>query len=327
MAIIPCLNEEAHLEKIVQNLVRASQNLAMRIVIADGGSTDQTKNIALRLTQAHDNVHLLHNPQRIQSSGINLAVAEYDTDTDYIIRLDAHADYPDAYCQTLVNEAEAMQADAVVVAMHTCGKHRFQNIVAATQNSKLGNGGSAHRGTETTGKWVEHGHHALIRTPAFIAIGGYDETFVTNEDAELDLRLRHHGRKIWLTRKTILTYYPRATLRGLFRQYARYGYGRAQNVLKHHTMPKLRQMIPMAILPALLLSIATPLFWPAIIPIGIWAVFCLAYGAYLGIKAHDQLALALSGLIAMVMHLAWSYGFWQRMVRPPVRTQDEKRLA
>lgn len=299
----------------------------MHIVIADGGSTDQTRNIALRLTQAHENVRLLHNPQRVQSAALNLAVTTYGADTDYIIRLDAHADYPNDYCPILVEEAEAMQADAVVVAMHTCGKHRLQNIVAATQNSKLGNGGSAHRGVETAGKWVEHGHHALMRTQAFMAIGGYDESFITNEDAELDLRLRQRGSKIWLTRKTTLTYYPRATFRGLFRQYARYGYGRAQNVLKHRTMPKLRQMIPMAIVPALVLSIATPLFWPAIIPIGVWAVFCLAYGAYLGAKAHDQLALALSGLIAMVMHLAWSYGFWQRMVRPPVRTHDEKRLA
>ena len=34
--------------------------------------------------------------------------------------------------------------------------------------------------------YVDHGHHAAFRAASFKAIGGYDETFSHNEDAEFD---------------------------------------------------------------------------------------------------------------------------------------------
>src|SRR5690606_35663894 len=116
------------------------------------------------------------------------------------------------------------------------------------QNSRLGNGGSKHR-AGAKGQWVDHGHHALMRIESFRTVGGYDETFGHNEDAELDHRLRAAGYGIWLTDKTRMTYYPRETAAGLFRQYLNYGQGRARNILKHSTMPKLRQVLPAMVLP------------------------------------------------------------------------------
>jgi hypothetical protein len=68
---------------------------------------------------------------------------------------------------------------------------------------------------------------------AFRAVGGYDESFSHNEDAELDFRLRQAGFRIWMTDKTVMTYYPRASVLPLFRQYLGYGRGRAKNILKH----------------------------------------------------------------------------------------------
>src|SRR3984885_13297203 len=101
------------------------------------------------------------------------------------------------------------------------GTHKFptctiQKAAAATQNSLLGNGGSAHRREGKGGRWVDHGHHALIRLESFRAVGGYDESFPQNEDAELDHRLANSGYKIWLTSQTSLTYYPRSSPSRLF---------------------------------------------------------------------------------------------------------------
>ena len=127
------------------------------------------------------------------------------------------------------------------------GEAGFQRAVAAAQNSPIGTGGSAHRMGNASGP-VDHGHHALMRIDAFRAVGGYDETFRANEDAELDYRLRQAGHTIWLTDRTAMTYYPRATVSGLFRQYFGYGGGRARNILKHRMRPRLRQMAPLAIL-------------------------------------------------------------------------------
>jgi succinoglycan biosynthesis protein ExoA len=193
--------------------------------------------------------------------------------------------------------------------MDTQGKSGFQKAVAAAQNSKLGNGGSAHRSGISEGCWVDHGHHALMRVSAFNEVGGYDESFSHNEDAELDTRLGKAGHKIWLTAKTNLVYYPRSSPVKLFKQYMQYGKGRVRNILKHHTRPKLRQLMPVAVFPAALLALLTSLCWLMAVPLAAWAALCVGYGAMIGHKAKDK-DLYLSGFAAMIMHFSWSLGFW-----------------
>ena len=56
---------------------------------------------------------------------------------------------------------------------------------------------------------MEHGHHAAFDRKAFLAVGGYDESFTHNEDAELDIRLRKSGAKIWLCSELGIAYFPR----------------------------------------------------------------------------------------------------------------------
>ncbi|TIT86055.1 MAG: succinoglycan biosynthesis protein exoa, partial [Mesorhizobium sp.] len=205
-------------------------------------------------------------------------------------------------------------ADSVVVSMLTSGTGAVQKAVAAAQNSKLGTGGSKHRHM-SAGEWVDHGHHALMRIAAFRAVGGYDESFSHNEDAELDHRLRLAGCRIWMSGRTQMIYYPRSTLKGLFFQYLGYGRGRAKNVLKHRMMPKLRQMIPLLVFPVVLLTVFAPLFVLAAVPFLIWAAVCLGYGVVTAIGQRNP-AIALAGVSAMVMHLGWSLGFWLQLLSP-----------
>lgn len=314
LIVIPCLNEATHLRALVDQLLADNAGLDMRLVIADGGSTDGTVNIALELSQQYSQVLYLHNPKRLQSAAINLAVKTDGEGCDYLIRIDAHATYPHDYCAVLLREAQEKQADSVVVSMDTRGITPFQRAVAAAQNSKLGNGGSAHRNLQGDGKWVDHGHHALMRIDAYKTVGGYDESFSHNEDAELDTRLLKAGKRIWLTARTSLIYYPRSAPLPLFRQYRGYGAGRIRNLLKHRTRPKLRQMLPVAVAPAALLALLTPVCAIFALPLLAWAGLCLAYGLHIARKANDPV-LALSGPAAMVMHAAWSLGFWQGLYK------------
>jgi succinoglycan biosynthesis protein ExoA len=311
LAVIPCLNEEEHIERLVRQL--ASCSLAIRIVVADGGSEDRTPQIGQELASQFPNVSFLQNPKRVQAAAVNLAVAVYGKNAEFLIRIDAHADYPDNYCQGLVDEAEKTGADSVVVGMNSVGKTAFQKAVAAAQNSLLGNGGAAHRTVGATGRWAEHGHHALMRVAAFHAVGGYDETFSHNEDAELDTRLRAAGFRIWQTGRTTLAYYPRSRPVALFRQYTRHGSGRARHILKHRARPRLRQMLPALVLPALLLALLAPFWWVASCPLIGWVAFCLGYGLTLGIRAKD-LTLTAAGPAAMTMHMGWSVGFWKAIL-------------
>jgi succinoglycan biosynthesis protein ExoA len=313
LIVVPCLNEAAHIAGLLAQLGAAAARLDARIVVADGGSTDGTRRIIADIASRDRRVLMLDNPKRIQSAAINLAVERYGEDYDYLIRVDAHGEYPDDYCDRLIEEALATGADSVVVAMATKGFGVFQKATAFAQNSRLGNGGSKHRHGGSGGEWTDHGHHALMRTSAFCAVGGYDESFSHNEDAELDHRLGVAGFRIWLTAKTFMTYYPRSSVSGLFKQYLGYGRGRARNLLKHHVVPKFRQMLPLAIFPVVAGTSLAFLHWFAIVPASVWALACIGYGALMAVGQRNPYGI-LAAFPAMVMHLAWSAGFWLQLL-------------
>lgn len=314
LIVIPCLNEAAHIGALLHQLRPAAGRLGASIVVADGGSTDGTRTIVEEIAGKDPRVILLHNEKRLQSAAINLAVARYGEGAEYLIRIDAHGGYPADYCDRLVEEALATGADSVVVSMLTSGSGTVQKAAAAAQNSKLGTGGSKHRHL-SAGEWVDHGHHALMRISAFTAVGGYDETFSHNEDAELDYRLRQAGYRIWISGKTQMVYYPRSSLKGLYFQYLGYGRGRARNVLKHRMIPKVRQMVPLLVFPVVLLAAFSFVHWLAAVPLLLWASVCLGYGVWTAIGQRNP-DIALAGISAMVMHFGWSVGFWLQLLGP-----------
>ncbi|QCJ00803.1 glycosyltransferase family 2 protein [Agrobacterium larrymoorei] len=312
LIVIPCLNEAETIDDLLLKFSSTLNGPDDRIVVADGGSTDGTRDIVADFSRQDPRVILLANPKRIQSAGINLAIDVFGKDYDYLIRIDAHGDYPDDYCYRLLQDAVETGADSVVVAMDTVGHSTFQKATAIAQNSKLGNGGSKHR-EGAKGHWIDHGHHALMRIAAFTEVGGYDEGFSHNEDAELDHRLRKAGFRIWMTDKTRMTYYPRASVRPLFKQYLAYGRGRAKNLLKHRTLPKIRQMIPLSVLPVVILALLGFVHWIALVPLCLWIAACLSYGVWMAIGQRNPYG-PLAALSAMIMHLAWSTGFWLELI-------------
>lgn len=321
LIVVPTLNESRHLAALLDRLVVEAEALDARIVVADGGSSDGTQDIAARHAAGNARVTLLHNPRRIQSAAINLAVATHGGDARYLIRIDAHGQYPADYCRSLVREAEERGVDSVVVPMTTVGTVPFQRAVATAQNSMVGTGGSAHRTGKRAGL-VDHGHHALMAIAPFRAVGGYDESFQCNEDAELDHRLRQAGYRIWLTDRTNMTYFPRATVSSLFRQYFGYGGGRARNFLKHRMRLRARQLAPLAILPVVLLAGLSIWHWLFLVPLTLWGMLCLGLGIHAAHRHADAYGMPmhlspLVGVAAMVMHLAWSSGFWLQLVRSP----------
>jgi succinoglycan biosynthesis protein ExoA len=312
LIVIPCLNEAKYIESLIAKLRGALQDLDADLVVVDGGSTDGTRDIVQRIAGVNPKVKLLDNPKKIQSAAVNLAVATLGANYDYMIRIDAHGEYPVDYCQRLMEDAIATGADSVVVAMKTVGVSTFQKATAFAQNSKLGNGGSKHR-TGAVGHWADHGHHALMRISAFQAAGGYDEMFSHNEDAEFDYRLHKAGYRIWMTDKTSMIYYPRSTAGTLFRQCVGYGRGRAKNFLKHRAMPSIRQMLPLAVVPVAIGALLAVINWAAAIPFVLWAVACLGYGAWMALGQRNPYG-PLAAVSAMVMHFAWSAGFWRELL-------------
>lgn len=312
LVVIPALNEAEHIDGLITQLLADAGEIAMKIVVADGGSTDDTRAIVQGIMRRDSRVALLDNKKHIAAAAVNCAVTEFGEGAEFLIRIDAHAEYPSHFCARLLAVQFDTAANSVVVTMLTMGPTCFQRAVAAAQNSPLGNGGAPHRNAPK-GRWVDHGHHALMRIAVFKAVGGYDELFHSNEDAELDVRLRANGFRIYLAGPVSIVYYPRRSIQALFRQYFNYGRGRARNFLKHRQIPILRQIIPLAVAPALGVLFLAPMSAAFAIPALLWSLSCIGYGILLGIGAGDACA-SLSGIAAMTMHAGWSLGFFKHLL-------------
>jgi succinoglycan biosynthesis protein ExoA len=316
VVVIPCLNEEEHIGKTIAHFSAELSQTVCKIVVVDGGSTDRTLKIAQECALRDSRVALVNNGRRIQSSGVNKAVELYGDLAPFIVRVDAHADYPSDFCAKLLSVQQTTGADSVVVSMIAKGVTCFQAAAAAAQNSKLGNGGSAHRRI-AEGRFVDHGHHALMSVYAFRSVGGYDETFSHNEDAELDLRLIAAGYRIYLGAGADIIYYPRRRMSSLFNQYRNFGRGRAMTILKHRAKPKLRQVLPVMIGPAVVMALLWPVAPVLATPAVLWALGCLTYGLVLSVRDRNSCACA-AGIAAMLMHLGFSIGFIAQIVRQKV---------
>jgi succinoglycan biosynthesis protein ExoA len=325
LVVIPCLNEQRHIAAVIATALRDPAAERMLLVVADGGSTDETRAVVSRLAACMPNLHLIPNPCKIQGAGVNLAARRFGPECRWLVRLDAHAEYPQGFVSRLIAEAERTGASSVVVAMKARGMNCFQNAAAVAQNSLLGAGGSAHRRDGAEG-FIDHGHHALFDLQQFLAVGGYDETQSHNEDAEFDVRLVRTGGRIWLTRATEVVYFPRPRARELYLQYRSYGRGRARTILRHHLMPKLRQLIPAAVVPAVLAVLAAPWMLVAAVPAALWLLVCALSGIYLGIRGKSRCAFA-AGFAAAIIHLAWSIGFWQEFLDAAVAALSRPGVA
>jgi succinoglycan biosynthesis protein ExoA len=278
------------------------------VVVVDGESRDGTQKIVERVSRDLPFVRCLQNQARIQASGINLAVKTYGDQFDVLVRCDAHQVYPDDFLSALEHSMKAHGADSIVVPMDSKGETCFQRAVAWASDSRVGSGGSAHRGGKKSG-FVDHGHHAAIKIAVFRAVDGYDETFSHNEDAEFDCRLRAYGGAIFLDSEIRLKYRPRSTPVGLWRQYFQYGCGRSRTVRRHPKSLRLRQfLVPAHLLisvVAVLLSPWTrvPMVWPFAYLV-ILTVFAIVQTV-----ERKSLCALMTPVAALVMHTGWAVGF------------------
>ena len=315
VAVVPALNEAAHIEACVRSLMAGDARLGqVEMIVADGGSSDGTQAIVARLRDEFPNLRLIANPKRLQSAAVNLAAQQAGEGRTILVRCDAHAVYPAGYVMQVADALAQRGVASLVVPMDAAGTSCFQRANAWIVDTPLGSGGSAHRGGRTSG-YVDHGHHAGFNRQVFLSLGGYDETFTHNEDAEYDTRLRASGGKIFMDAGIRLTYLPRDTVGGLARQYFNYGKGRARTLMKHGEKPRLRQLIPPATLIACVLGLLVAPFslWGLVLPGGYLAALVGA-SVLVAVKHRSPCGL-LAGLASATMHMSWSLGLFRQLLK------------
>jgi len=104
--------------------------------------------------------------------------------------------------------------------------------IRAAMTSRLGAGPAQFRREHGTGRFVDTVYLGAYRLDTVRRLGGYDQLFGGNEDAELAFRAQAAG-GVYLDPAIISTYAVREGFRPLWAQFRRYGTARAITIRKH----------------------------------------------------------------------------------------------
>jgi len=221
---IPALNEEKFIGKVLDGFLNNSYENIVQICIADGGSKDSTRQIVLEYSKADPRVVLVDNPHKYQSFALNeiLKIAE----GDLYLRADGHCIYDKDYVKESVNALIKSRANNAGGTQRYIAKNRVQAGIAISSKNFFGNGGAKYM-DETFEGYADTVFLGCFKTKELKKIGGFSEINLTNEDAEINFRIKQElNGKIYVSPNIKTWYYPRSGLFQLFKQYLRYGRGR-----------------------------------------------------------------------------------------------------
>lgn len=317
--LLPVLDEIGTIDACLKSLAAQDYAGKVSIVVAEGGSTDGTRDRLAEWDRHGIGLEVIDNPHRLQSLGLNLAAET--ASGEVLVRADAHTWYAPDYITRSVAALFASDAVAVggpmVVGEYgkSSGWHsRVRRAVGAAMASPLAVGpGKFHRpGTFGEADTVYLG---TFRRPDFLEIGGYRAfPSAVAEDADLYFRWRQEGRRILLDPKIVSAYTPRGTLRGLFRQYYKYGRGKADMLWANGRFPSLRPLAPLLLVVGLTAGGVLALFglrWPLGFLVGAWLLELVIAA----VKTKPVRALTV--VAGAVMQFAYGVGLMKDLLKGP----------
>lgn len=320
--IIPCFNEQATIRLLLEAIyLQNYPRTAIEVIIVDGMSTDRTRDEINTFQQDHSDlaIQTIDNPARFIPTGLNLGIST--ACGQILIRLDGHAVPTPEYIMRCVNDLNEGLGDNVggVWDIHPARAGMIARGIAAAASHPLGVGDARYRYTDQP-QSVDTVPFFAFRRGLIDRIGKYDESLLTNEDYEFNVRVRQSGGTVWLDPAIRSTYYARPTLGALARQYWRYGYWKGRMLLRYPRTLRWRQALPPAFIASLVglafLTLVLPFIrWLLVGEIAIYSLVLLVAGAWMAIKQHHaSLLFSLPQAIA-IMHLSWGAALWWSLIK------------
>ncbi len=310
--IIPTLNEARDLPACLDALLAQDYpRERVEVLIVDGGSTDGTHEVVDAYRSRFLHLRVLANPRRTAGAALNVGL--HAARGEILVRVDAHTVLAPDYLSQAVALLSMGAADAVGGVFHPVGDTRRARVIAAVIAHPLGGGPAAFRHV-TRPTWVETVYLGVWRRRTLEEVGGFDPMLPANEDFELYYRLRQQGKRILCHPGLRSWTSVRRTWRDVWRQYRRYGQGKALVLKRHPTSLRARQV------PPILLAGLIPLTLLALILPDVRPFLLFLWGGYGGITGVAAARIASNvgwrewpraWVTFWIIHWAWTWGFWR----------------
>lgn len=315
--ICPIFNEEKYIEKCIQSVIDSDfPKDEMELLLIDGGSVDRTPEIIKNFSEKYDWIKFLHNPERIVPYALNIGIKE--SKGQYVIRIDAHANYPVNYFSVLVSKIEEYQCDNVggVVITLPADDSAKSTAIALALSCSFGMGNSHFRIGATEDRKVDTVPFGCFRREIFDKIGMFDVELVRNQDDEFNGRIVKNGGTIYLIPSLEISYMARSSFSKVKSMFFQYGLFKPLVCKKLGSPATLRQLVPPAFAAGLIGgALLAPWHWLLALAygcgVGMYVLIALCVSLSLSIK-HKRAAVFpyLFGCF-FVIHLAYGIGYWE----------------
>jgi glycosyltransferase involved in cell wall biosynthesis len=243
--IIPCYNEEKFIESFLKSvLVQDYPKELTEILLIDGMSTDKTRGIIQRIALENPGIRLIDNEKRYVPFTLNIAIKS--SHGEIIIRMDAHAEYPDDYISGLVKNLLQLNADNVgAIWINKPGNNTMMALaISRVLSSGFGVGNASYRiGAKEICK-VDTVPFGCCKREIFNKIGFFDEELLRNQDDEFNARLLKNGGSIYLIPSIKVVYFTRSTVKAMIKMNYQYGLYKPLVAYKIGKLSTLRQLVP-----------------------------------------------------------------------------------
>lgn len=276
--VVPVRNERNFIAATLEQILRQDYPAErFEVIVADGQSTDGTREVVAEMQRRHRNLRLVENVGRVSAAGRNagLSVAV----GQYVVIIDGHCQLDDRqYLRNVVDAFDRSGADCL-------GRPQPQDVpgasslglaIAAARSSWLGHHADSYIYSDQERYVPAQSVAVAYRRTVFDRVGLFDEAFDACEDVELNHRIDRAGMRCFFTPSIQVRYFPRASLRQLFRQLIRYGRGRVRLMRKHRDTFSLHSLLPAAFVLGTLGGLSSIWLSPAL-----WLAYVICLAIYM----------------------------------------------
>ena len=313
--IIPCRNEEAHIERCLISVIKNDYPKShLEIILIDGKSTDNTRTIIQTFQKHYSFIALLDNPHKTTPYALNIGIK--NARGELTMRMDAHTIYAEDYISKCVTYSTKYNADNVggVWKIKPQKNTLIGKSIACVLNHPLSGGNAYYRtGHFNEPKEVDTVPFGCYRREVFDKIGLFNENLKRSQDMEFNIRLKKAGGKIMLFPDIVSYYCARSSLKEFIRHNYSNGIWAIYPLKFVKTPLSLRHYVPALFVTSIITSIAlTAIYKPFLIFLllilipYIFITFAIAFA--IAYKEKAPLYIFTLPLIFATLHLFYGIG-------------------
>jgi len=299
------------------------------ILVIDGDSNDNTVEVVLKLQKKYPHIKLFNNEERTVPYAMNIGIQK--AQASIIIRLDAHAEFPNDYITELLHHSKVLNADNIGASIITLPVNNtyIARAIALSNASSFGIGNSQFRlDSAKEPIQVDTVPFGCYKKEIFEEIGLYDTDLTRNQDDELNARLVENGGSIYLLPHLKIKYFARASYKKMYDMFYQYGYFKPLVNLKLQSPATLRQFVPpifvlFLFIGALLSLIFTPFLYVYIFGLATYFSVNSLVAFKISKKEKKLILFPFLAISFFLIHLAYGVGYWMGILDFVIRQKHK----